>query len=53
MGRKKLWDERILLPLTAETLGRIDAALQKDEARLDLIREAIDRELRRRERVTR
>lgn len=48
MGRKKLWDERILLPLKAETLGRVDAALRDGEARLDLIREAIERELKRR-----
>lgn len=50
MGRKKLWDERILLPLAAETLTKIDAALEEGEARLDLIREAIDRELKRRDR---
>jgi len=50
MGRKKLWDERILLPLTAETLERIDAVLQKDETRLDVIRAAIEKELKRRER---
>jgi hypothetical protein len=48
MGRKKLWDERILLPLASETLEKIDAALADGEARLDLIREAIDRELKRR-----
>jgi hypothetical protein len=48
MGRKKLWDERILLPLKSETLEKIDAALADGEARLDLIREAIDRELKRR-----
>lgn len=48
MGRKKLWDERILLPLKAEMLEQIDAALRDGEARLDLIREAIDRELKRR-----
>lgn len=53
MGRKKLWDERILLPLAAETLKRVDAALHGDETRLDLIREAIDRELKRRERMSR
>ena len=27
MGRKKLWDERILLPLASETLEQIDAGL--------------------------
>lgn len=50
MGRKKLWDSRILLPLSAETLERIDGLLEKGEARLDLIRQAIERELKRRER---
>lgn len=50
MGRKKVWDERILLPLKAETVAQIDGALQEGELRLDLIREAIDRELKRRAR---
>ncbi len=50
MGRKKVWDERILLPLKTETLERIDGLLTDGEARLDLIREAIERELKRRER---
>lgn len=50
MGRKKLWDTRILLPLAAETLERIDAALDDGQSRLDLIRQAIERELKRRER---
>lgn len=50
MGRKKLWDERILLPLAAEMLERLDANLAEGETRLDLIRTAIERELRRRER---
>lgn len=51
MGRKKVWDERILLPLKAETLERLDSLLHEGEIRLDLIREAIDRELKRRERA--
>jgi len=50
MGRKKLWDERILLPLTSGMLERLDAGLADGETRLDLIRKAIDRELKRRER---
>lgn len=48
MGRKKVWDERILLPLKTETLRRVDAALRDGEARLDLIRDAIEKELKRR-----
>jgi hypothetical protein len=51
MGRKKLWTERLTLPLAEETVGRMDSALNKDEVRLDLIREAIERELKRRERA--
>lgn len=50
MGRKKLWDLRILLPLATGTADRIDAALDEGETRLDLIRQAIERELKRRER---
>lgn len=50
MGRKKLWTERLTLPLNEETVARLDAALEEGEARLDLIRDAIDRELKRRER---
>lgn len=50
MGRKKLWEDRILLPLAEGTLARIDAYLAANENRLDLIRQAIERELKRRER---
>lgn len=50
MGRKKLWAERITLPLSTETLERVDASLDEGEARLDLIRDAIERELKRRAR---
>jgi metal-responsive CopG/Arc/MetJ family transcriptional regulator len=49
MGRKKVWDERILLPLTSEMLKRLDSLLGEKEVRLDLIREAIEKELKRRE----
>jgi hypothetical protein len=50
MGRKKVWDERILLPLKSETVTEIDGSLGDGETRLDLIREAIERELKRRAR---
>lgn len=50
MGRPKLYPERITLPLTAEMLKRADAALADGEERVAMIREAIDRELTRRER---
>ena len=48
MGRKKLWDVRIVLPLESETLERIDAALAEGETRLGWIRGVIERELKRR-----
>lgn len=52
MGRKKLWAERLTLPISTEMLEEIDAALHKDEARLDLIRLAIEKELKRRKRAS-
>jgi len=50
MGRKKLWPERLTLPLTSETIAEMDSSLEEGETRLDLIRVAIDRELKRRKR---
>lgn len=52
MGRKKQWTERIQLPLADGTTERIDAALEEGEVRLDLIRTAIERELKRRAKAT-
>jgi Arc/MetJ-type ribon-helix-helix transcriptional regulator len=45
---------RITLPLSAEMSARIDSLVDKGrkEVRLDLIREAIERELERRERAS-
>lgn len=51
VGRKKQFEARITLPLEAEQLARVDAALEDGEARLDMIRQAIDRELKRRART--
>lgn len=48
-GRKKEFEKRITLPLSGVMLERVDANLEQGEARLDLIRTAIDRELVRRE----
>lgn len=50
MGRKKLWSENVNLTLPEGAKAKMDAALRPGEDRLDLIREAIDRELKRRER---
>lgn len=48
MGRKKQWTERIQLPLAEGTTGRIDALLTQGEVRLEFIRSAIEREIKRR-----
>ena len=51
MGRRKLWTENINLTLPEGAKARMDAALKEGEDRLDLIRQAIERELDRRERA--
>lgn len=51
VGRKKEFEKRITLPLPAEMLERIDTVLSEKEPRLDMIREAIEREIKRRERA--
>jgi hypothetical protein len=51
-GRKKIFGERITLPLATDMLGRIDACLETGEARLSFLRDAIEKELRRREAST-
>lgn len=48
VGRKKLFEERITLPLPASMLAAVDASLREAEPRLDMIREAIEREIKRR-----
>lgn len=50
VGRKKEYPDRITLPLAEGVIERIDKILQSGEARLDVIRSAIERELKRRER---
>ena len=45
VGRKMEFPDRITLPLAEGVLARIDALLEPGEPRLDLIREAIEREL--------
>lgn len=51
VGRKKEFPNRITLPLSDEMLAGIDASLEDDEVRLDLIRAAIEKELKRREKA--
>lgn len=50
MPPRKIWTERLTLPLTQEMVKEIDGALEAHEYRLDLIRDAIKRELQRRRR---
>jgi hypothetical protein len=50
MGRKQINQEQTPARFPAGTLDRIDAVLEDGEKRADLIRQAIERELKRRER---
>lgn len=51
MGRKKINDEQTPARFPAGTLARIDSVLDEKEKRSDLIREAVERELKRREKL--
>lgn len=51
VGRKKEFPNRITLPLSDEMLAGIEAARVGKEERVELIREAIDREIKRRKRA--
>jgi hypothetical protein len=48
VGRKKEWHEQLRLPLAEGTTARIDSVLTPGEPRLDMIREAIEKEILRR-----
>ena len=51
MARPQRYTEATLARLAPGTLARIRAALTEGEAAADLVREAVDRELRRREKA--
>lgn len=53
MGRKLRWPERVMAKLAAGTLAQISIVLEKGEERTAFLREAIDREIERRERYVR
>lgn len=53
MGRKKINEDQIPARLPAGTLDRMDGVLNDGERRADFIREAVERELKRRERANR
>lgn len=50
MGRKQINHEQMPARFPEGTLDRMDAVLEDGEKRADLIREAVERELKRRER---
>lgn len=50
VGRRKINDEQMPARFPAGTLARMDAVLGEKEKRSDLIREAVEAELKRRER---
>jgi hypothetical protein len=51
VGRKKQFEERIVLSLSTEMLAAIEAARDDGEDRLTLIRAAIERELKHRQKA--
>ena len=50
MGRKKMWAEDMQARFPEGTFERIQAVLEPGEDRTDFVRQAVLRELRRRER---
>jgi hypothetical protein len=50
MGRKKMWAEDMQARFPEGTFDRIDAVLEDGEERTAFVREAVERELKRRER---
>jgi hypothetical protein len=51
VGRRRINDEQTPARFPEGTLARIDALLEPKEKRSDFIREAVDREIKRRERL--
>ena len=50
MGRKKMWSEDMVARFPEGTFDRMDAVREDGEDRTDFVREAVERELKRRER---
>jgi hypothetical protein len=48
MGRKKLWDEDMQARFAKGTLKRIESSLNEGETKTDFVREAVEKELKRR-----
>lgn len=51
MGRKKLWAEDMQARFPEGTFDRIEAVLEDSEDRTDFVRDAVERELKRREKL--
>jgi hypothetical protein len=51
MGRKLRWPERVGAKFAEGTLGRIAGVLRPKEVRLGFIREAVEREIERRQKA--
>ncbi len=51
VGRKKRWAEDMQARFAEGTFARIESLLFENEDRTDFVREAVDRELKRRERM--
>ena len=49
MSRAREWHENMTARFPAGTFARIAAVLRQDEDRTDFVREAVERELKRRE----
>jgi hypothetical protein len=49
VGRKKRWHEIMGAPFPKGTFARMDVVLKDKEDRTDLVRDAVERELKRRE----
>lgn len=50
MSRQRQWDENMTARFAKGTFKRVEAVLDEDEDRTDFVREAVERELKRRER---
>ena len=50
MGRKRLWADDMQARFPEGTFDRIEAVLEESEDRTAFVREAVERELKRRER---
>lgn len=48
MGRKKLWSEDMQARFAEGTLKRIEFSLKEGETKTDFVREAVEKELKRR-----